>query len=81
MRTALLTVALLETLALADPAQAAFRCFDTPDNGFRCACVGSGECDELLKSGDCKSKPHCDNAELGPVICSCKAAGAAKSTH
>ena len=51
-----------------------FSCFDTPDNGRRCACVGSGECDEMLKSGDCKSKPHCDDGELGPIICSCKAA-------
>jgi hypothetical protein len=74
MRTALLTLTLLEALAIMRPTQAIFSCFDTPDNGRRCACVGSGECDEMLKSGDCKSKPHCDDGELGPIICSCKAA-------
>lgn len=78
MRTALL-LTLLEALALAHPAEAAFRCFDTPDNGWRCACVGSGECNEMLKSGDCRSVPRCDNSELGPIICSCKAARAAKA--
>ncbi len=82
MRTALLTLALLEAFALTHRAQASFSCFDTPDSGRRCACVGSGECDELLKSGDCRSKARCDNGELGPIICSCKAAArAAKTAH
>ncbi len=79
MRTALLALTLLEALAQAQPARAAFSCFDTPDNGRRCACVGSSECDEMQKSGDCKSTPQCDKHELGPMICSCKAARAAKA--
>jgi hypothetical protein len=81
MRTAALALALLEALALTHPAQAAFKCFDTPGNGHRCACVGPGECGEMLKSGDCKSKPRCDNGELGPIICSCKAARGAQAAH
>jgi hypothetical protein len=81
MRTALLTLTLLEALALMQPARAAFRCFDTPDSGWRCACVGASECGEMLKSSDCKSTPRCDKGELGSVICSCKAARAAKGTR
>jgi hypothetical protein len=73
MRTALLALILLEAPALTRPAQATFNCFNTPDDGRGCAYVGAGECDEMLKSGYCKSKPHCDNGELGPIICSCKA--------
>jgi hypothetical protein len=68
-------------LALAPSAEAAFRCFDTPDSGRRCACMGAAECGEMLKSGDCKSTPRCDKGELGPIICSCKASRAAKATH
>jgi hypothetical protein len=80
MRTALLAATLLGASALTHPATAAFRCFDTPESGQRCACVGSGECDEMLRSGVCKSTPQCDKHELGSMICSCKASRAAK-TH
>ncbi len=79
MRTALLTLTLLAALALAKPARAAFSYFDTPDDGRRCACVGSGECDEMLKSGDCQSVPRCDKGELGSIVCSCKATRASKA--
>jgi hypothetical protein len=47
--------------------------FDTPSEGRRCACIGVRQCDEMLKSGDCKSDPRCDNGELGAIVCSCKA--------
>jgi hypothetical protein len=73
MRTALLTLTLIEALTLAHPAEATFRCFDTPDSGWRCSCVGSDECEALLKSGNCKSALSCDKGELGSMICSCKA--------
>ena len=33
MRTALLTLTLLEALAITRPTQGTFSCFDTPDNG------------------------------------------------
>ena len=81
MRIALLTLALLEIFAQAHPARADFRCFDAPGDGRRCACVGSGECTEMQKSGDCKTAPLCDKGELGSVICSCKAVRAAGTTH
>jgi hypothetical protein len=81
MRTALLTLALLVIVAFAPGANADFKCFDTPDGGWRCACVGSGECEAMQKSGACKSDPVCDKGELGSRVCSCKAARAARAAH
>ncbi len=81
MRTALLTMALLGTLASPPQASAEFTCFDTPDGGWRCACVGPGDCEAMQKSGSCKSDPVCDKAELGSRVCSCKATRSAKAAH
>jgi hypothetical protein len=82
MRRALLTLAFLETFAFAPSAGAEFRCFDTPDGKWRCACVGSGECEAMQQSGVCKSAPVCDKAELGSRVCSCQAVRAAvKAAH
>ena len=78
MQRALLTSVLIASLALAHPAGAAFRCFDTPGHGPRCACIGPGDCDAMLKSGNCRSDPECDKGELGAKICSCKAKRTAK---
>ncbi|HZP08066.1 hypothetical protein [Methyloceanibacter sp.] len=81
MRTALLVTALLWTLALPPRASADFKCFDTPDGGWRCACVGSSDCEAMQKSGACKSDIVCDKGELGSRVCSCKAARAARAAH
>jgi hypothetical protein len=73
MRIALLLLTILETLFLTRSAGATFNCFDTPGQGRKCACIGSNDCSEMRKSGNCKSSPECDNSELGAIICSCKA--------
>jgi hypothetical protein len=78
MPKALLIAALIEALAFTPQAFAAYRCFDTPGGSHRCACIGANECNDLEKSGYCKSDPQCDKAELGALICSCSARRAAK---
>jgi hypothetical protein len=74
MRVALLvlTLAVVSLVGSLD-AWAAFNCFETPGEGRRCACVGTGNCSEMKNSDSCKSEPECDKSELGAIICSCKA--------
>jgi hypothetical protein len=74
MRLALLTLLMVQVLLLTHSAGATFNRFDTPGQGRRCACIGSNDCSEMRKSGNCKSSPECDNGELGAIICSCRAA-------
>jgi len=81
MRAALLTLTMVELLALTHSVSETFNCFDTPSEGRRCACIGVRQCDEMLKSGDCKSDPRCDNGELGAIVCSCKAVRTSNTTR
>ena len=76
MRTALrvLTIVVGASFLSHSDARATFDCFETPEEGRRCACVGVDGCSEMQKSGSCKSDPECDNRQLGAIICSCKAA-------
>ena len=79
MRLALLVLALaVASLAGSMGAGAEFKCFQTPDEGIRCACIGASDCGEMKNSGNCKSEAVCDKGELGAIICSCKAAHPAK---
>jgi len=80
MRAALLILIIVEALFLSPSGWAKFNCFETPGEGRRCACVGSGDCSEMQKSGACKSTPDCDNSQLGAIICSCKATGTSRTS-
>ena len=75
MRAALLVLILMSApLAGSMGAGAEFTCFQTPGEGVRCACMGASDCSEMKSSGSCRSEAECDQAELGAIICSCKAA-------
>ena len=75
MRVALLVLTLaVASLVGSLDAWAAFNCFETPGEGRRCACVGTGNCSEMKNSDSCKTDPTCDHSELGVPICSCRAA-------
>jgi hypothetical protein len=75
MRTALLVLTLtIASLAGSMDARAEFNCFQTPGEGVRCACIGASDCSEMKNSGSCKSEAECDKAELGAIVCSCRAA-------
>ena len=79
MRAALLVLILMSApLAGSMGAGAEFKCFQTPGEGIRCACIGASDCGEMKNSGNRKSEAVCDKGELGAIICSCKAAHAAK---
>jgi len=80
MRAALLTLIIVEALFLSPSAWAKFNCFETPGEGRRCACVGSNDCSEMQKSGNCKSAPDCDNSQLGAIICSCRATATSRTS-
>ena len=58
-----------------------FNCFDTPEGGQRCACMGVAACGEMRQSGNCKSDPLCDQGQLGVVVCSCDAGRASRKRH
>ena len=81
MRVALLvvTVTLASLLGSLD-AWVEFNCFDTPGEGFRCACIGANDCTEMKNSDNCKSEAECDKGELGAIVCSCKAARTSKAS-
>jgi hypothetical protein len=73
MRVVLLVLT-LAVVSLVGDAWAAFKCFETPGEGRRCACIGAGNCSEMKNSDSCTLGPECDKSELGAIICSCKAA-------
>ena len=73
MRFALLIVTLLASLAWSWDARAEFKCFETPGEGSRCACIGANDCTDMKNSDSCKSEAECDKGDLGATICSCKA--------
>ena len=80
MRVALLVLILMMASLLGSMrAGAEFNCFRTPGEGIRCACIGASDCSEMKNSGSCKSEAECDKAELGAIICSCKAAPSPKA--
>jgi hypothetical protein len=75
LRAALLVLILISApLAGSMGAGAEFKCFQTPGEGIRCACIGASDCSEMKSSGTYKSEAVCDKGELGAIICSCKAA-------
>ena len=79
MRLALLVLALaIALLAGSGKARIEFNCFQTPGEGNRCSCIGASDCSDMKNSGSCKAEAACDKGELGAIICSCKAAHAAK---
>lgn len=74
LRAALLVLILISApLAGSMGAGAEFKCFQTPGEGIRCACIGASDCSEMKNSGSCKSEAECDKGELGAIVCSCKA--------
>jgi hypothetical protein len=80
MRAALLVLTLAAASLLGSlNAWSKFDCFETPGEGRRCACIGTGNCSEMKSSDSCKSDPQCDKSELGAIICSCKAVRTSRS--
>jgi hypothetical protein len=73
MRLALPLLVIAAALSLPAHAGPAFECFVTPQGETRCSCVGEDSCLAMNNSKSCLSDPECDHAELGAVICSCKA--------
>ena len=70
MRAALLVLILMSApLAGSMGAGAEFKCFQTPGEGIRCACIGASDCGEMKNSGNCKSEAVCDKGELRAIIC------------
>ena len=54
MRAALLVLILISApLAGSMGAGAEFKCFQTPGEGIRCACIGASDCSEMKSSGSC----------------------------
>ena len=78
MRATLLTLTVAMTLFPPRLFAREFNCFDTPEGGHRCACMGSAACNEMKQSGNCKSEPVCDQGQLGTVVCSCNAGRASR---
>jgi hypothetical protein len=81
MRPALLTIVIVAAFGLPAEARTDFDCFVTPHGETRCACEGTESCRALDNSNACVTDPECDNGELGPVICSCKATPASRQDH
>ena len=80
MRAAVLTLTIVSALFLAHSHAWAFDCFETPEGKRRCFCIGADDCGEMRQSASCKSKPECDHAELGAIICSCRAVRSSSTT-
>jgi hypothetical protein len=75
MRLAVLILTTATGLLFArSEASADFNCFESYGGERRCACIGTSDCSQMKSSDSCKSEPKCDNAELGAIVCSCKAA-------
>src|SRR6185369_6534082 len=54
LRAALLVLILISApLAGSMGAGAEFKCFQTPGEGIRCACIGASDCSEMKSSGSC----------------------------
>jgi hypothetical protein len=81
MRVALLIITVtLASLVWSWDAGAEFKCFETPGEGSRCACIGAHDCTEMKNSDSCKSEAECDKGDLGAIICSCKATHNSKAS-